>query len=246
MKKRKTAAKKEGDASMAKSVETTGKTIEQALQKALKELEAKPEDVDIEILPETNKGLFGIFGPKTVSIRVSIREQAANDDNNIDLIKEIIDKVLNLMGTEYKLGTEELPDTTFVNINTSGLDGLLIGRRGETLSSIQHVVNRIFTSKTGLHSKITVDVGGYIKRKHRLLVEKAHRIADRVNKTGKEIDFEPLKASDRRIIHLAVSEMTDVTTYTIGNGLLRKVVVAPKSDDNGDRSAKNDSGARAN
>jgi spoIIIJ-associated protein len=245
MKKQKKAAKKEGDASMAKSVESTGKTIEQALQKALKELEAKPEDVDIEILPESNKGLFGIFGPKTVSIRVSIREQAA-DDNNIDLIKEIIDKVLKLMGTEYKLATEELPDTTFVNINTSGLDGLLIGRRGETLSSIQHVVNRIFTSKTGLHSKITVDVGGYIKRKHRLLVEKAHRIADRVNKTGKEIDFEPLKASDRRIIHLAVSEMTDVTTYTIGNGLLRKVVVAPKSDDNGDRSVKNGSGTRAN
>ncbi|MFH1754710.1 MAG: RNA-binding cell elongation regulator Jag/EloR [Candidatus Latescibacterota bacterium] len=229
---------------MAKSVETSGKTIEQALQKALKELSAKPEEVDIEILPESNKGLFGIFGPKTVSIRVALREQAA-EENNIDLIKEIIDKVLNLMGTEYKLATEELPDTTFVNINTSGLDGLLIGRRGETLSSIQHVVNRIFTSKTGLHSKITVDVGGYIKRKHRLLVEKAHRIADRVKKTGKEVDFEPLKASDRRIIHLAISEMTDVTTYTIGNGLLRKVVVAPKTDDAGDKSAQNGSESRA-
>ena len=245
MRKQKRAAEKEGDTSMGKSVETSGKTIEQALQKALKELEAKPEDVDIEILPESNKGLFGIFGPKTVSIRVTLREQLT-EDNNIDLIKEIIDRVLKLMGAEYKLTTEELPDTTFININTSGLDGLLIGRRGETLSSIQHVVNRIFTSKTGLHSKITVDVGGYIKRKHRLLVEKAHRIADRVKKTGKEIDFEPLKASDRRIIHLAVSEMTDVTTYTIGNGLLRKVVVAPKTEENENRSVKNGSESRVN
>ena len=55
--------------------------------------------------------------------------------------------------------------------------GLLIGRRGETLTSIQHVVNRVFTSRTGRHSKITVDVGGYVRRKHRLLVEKAQKIA---------------------------------------------------------------------
>ncbi|NIM19333.1 MAG: KH domain-containing protein [Candidatus Latescibacteria bacterium] len=212
---------------MAKSVEASGKTIEQALQKALKELEAKPEEVDIEILPEAHKGLFGLFGPKTVSIRVSLRDRTGGN-NNIELIKNIIDRVLTLMGAEYKLSTEEMPDTTFVNINTPGLDGLLIGRRGETLSSIQHVVNRIFTSKTGQHSKITVDVGGYVKRKHRLLVEKARRVADRVKKTGREADFEPLKASDRRIIHLAISELTDVTTYTIGDGLLRKVVVTPK------------------
>ena len=220
---------------VAKSMETTGKTIEQALQKALKELDAKPEEVDIEILPETHKGLFGLFGPKTVSIRVSLREKMG-EENNIDMIKEIIDKVLTLMGAEYKVSTEEMPDTTFVNINTSGLDGLLIGRRGETLSSIQHVVNRVFTSKTGQHSKITVDVGGYVKRKHRLLVEKSRRIADRVKKTGKEVDFEPLKASDRRIIHLAVSELTDVTTYTIGDGLLRRVVVTPKSSNQDDKS----------
>lgn len=215
-------------------MEATGKTIEQALQKALKELKAKPEEVDIEILPEAHKGLFGLFGPKTVSIRVTLREQAG-DEGHLKMISEIIDKVLTLMGAEYKLSMEEMPDTTFVNINTSGLDGLLIGRRGETLSSIQHVVNRIFTSKTGQHSKITIDVGGYVKRKHRLLVEKACRIADRVKKTGKEVDFEPLKASDRRIIHLAVSELTDVTTYTIGDGLLRKVVVTPKSGNHEDK-----------
>ena len=69
------------------------------------------------------------------------------------------------------------------------------------------------------------------ERKHRLLVERARKIAERVRKTGKEFDFEPLKASDRRIIHLAVSEHTDVTTYTIGDGLLRKVVITPKANE---------------
>jgi len=216
---------------MAKSVEVSGKTIEQALQKALKELRANAEDVDIEILSESQGGLLGIFGSKSVKIRVGLRDAKGSDEPNVELLQDIIKEVLSMMGIDYSATVEEMPDTTFININSDGLDGLLIGRRGETLASIQHVVNRIFTSKTGRHSKVTIDVGGYVKRKHRLLIEKAHKIADRVRKTKKDYDFEPLKAADRRIIHLAVAEFTDVTTYTIGDGLLRKVVITPKTSD---------------
>ncbi|MBI4720905.1 MAG: Jag N-terminal domain-containing protein [Chitinivibrionia bacterium] len=222
---------------MAHSVETSGKTIENALEKALKELKAAREEVDIEILPEASKGFLGLFGTKVVSIRVTRREPAAKEENMV-VLREIINKVMSLMGIEFKLSIEENPDTTFVNIESTGLDGLLIGRRGETLASLQHVINRLFTSKTGQHSKITVDVGGYVRRKHRLLVEKAKKVAEKVKETGKEIDFEPLKAADRRIVHLAISEMGGVSTYTIGDGLLRKVVVTPKSNDAHGRAAK--------
>lgn len=224
---------------MAQSVETSGKTIENALEKALKELKAAREEVDIEILPETSKGFLGLFGTKVISIRVTRREPAAREENMAEL-REIIDKIMSFMGIEFKLAIEENPDTTFVNIESTGLDGLLIGRRGETLASLQHVVNRLFTSKTGQHSKITVDVGGYVRRKHRLLVEKAKRIAEKVKETGKEMDFEPLKAADRRIVHLAIADMGGVSTYTIGDGLLRKVVVTPKSSDTSSRAAKAD------
>lgn len=223
---------------MSQSIETSGKTIEQALQKALKEMDARPEDVDIEILPGSNKGfLGGLFGAKAVNIRVTLREAAGTDDH-VETLKGIIAKLLGFMGVEYTITIEKLPDTTFINVNSSGLDGLLIGRRGETLASLQHVVNRVFTSKTGQHSKITIDVGGYIKRKHRLLVERARKVADRVRKTGKEFDFEPLKAADRRIIHLAVAEQSDVATYTIGDGLLRKVVITPKTENSSGNSGR--------
>ena len=216
---------------MHQSVEASGKTIEHALQKALKELGAQAEEVDIEILEGASKGfLGGIFGSKTVAIRVTLRN-AKRTESHIGTLKDIINNLLSYMGVEYELTIEEMPDTTFINVNSNGLDGLLIGRRGETLNSLQHVVNRIFTAKTGQHSKITMDVGGYIKRKHRLLIERARKIADRVRETGKDVDFEPLKASDRRIIHLAVSEHTDVTTYTIGDGLLRKVVITTKGSE---------------
>lgn len=223
---------------MPRSIEVNGKTIEQALQKALKELQASAEDVDIEILSESQGGLLGIFGGKNVKIKVTLRAAKDDDEPDIGLLQEIIQDVLGLMGIEYSTTVEEMPDTTFININSDGLDGLLIGRRGETLASIQHVVNRIFTSKTGKHSKVTVDVGGYVKRKHRLLVEKAHKVADRVRKTKKDYDFEPLKASERRIIHLAIADVSDVTTYTIGDGLLRKVVVTPKSNETAEEAAR--------
>ena len=213
-------------------IETVGKTIDQALEKALKELSARKDEVDIEVLEETHAGLRGIFGGKMVRIRVTRREGAsgsAGDSVSSDTIRAIIAEVLGFMGVEHSITIEESADTTFVNITSNGLDGLLIGRRGETLASIQHVVNRIFTSRTGRHSKITVDVGGYVRRKHRLLVEKAQRLADRVRQTQREYDFEPLKASERRIIHLALAEFDDVTTYTIGDGLLRKVVISPRT-----------------
>jgi spoIIIJ-associated protein len=216
---------------MTASVETTGKTIEQALEKALRELGASKDDVDIKLLAESPSGLRGIFGGKVVRIRVTRREGAEGGDagETPEVVRAIIGEVLGFMGIEHTIEIEESDDTTFVNISSTGLDGLLIGRRGETLTSIQHVVNRVFTSRTGRHSKITVDVGGYVRRKHRLLVEKAQKIAERVRRTQKEYDFEPLKASERRIIHLAVSEFDDVTTYTIGDGLLRKVVISPRT-----------------
>lgn len=224
---------------MSKSVESSGKTIEQALQKALKDLEAQPDEVDIEILEGANKSFLGGFfgGTKGVSIRVTLRD-AKTTENHIEILQDIISRLLSKMGVDYELTIEEMTDTTFININSTGLDGLLIGRRGETLSSLQHVVNRIFTSKTGQHSKITIDVGGYVKRKHRLLGERARKSAERVRKTGKDFDFEPLKASDRRIIHLAISELQDLTTYTIGDGLMRKVVITSKASEFSEKSER--------
>jgi len=215
---------------MASSVESSGKTIEQALQRALGELHARSDEVDIEILSESQGGILGLFGGKTVRIRVSLRDSKSAGGNTA-MIEGILSDVLGYMGIEYSTTVEEMPDTTFINVHSDGFDGLLIGRRGETLSSVQHVVNRIFTSRTSRHSKVTIDVGGYIKRKHRLLVEKARKVSERVRVTGREYDFEPLKASERRILHLAIADEDDVTSYTIGDGLLRKVVVTPRASD---------------
>ncbi len=212
---------------MARSVEASGKTIEQALQKALGELDVRPEEVDIEILSEGGGGLLGLFGGRQVRIRVTVRDRRP-PASNAGVICAILSDVLGFLGVEYTTTVEEMPDTTFVNVSSNGLDGLLIGRRGETLASIQHIVNRIFTSRTGRHSKVTIDVGGYVRRRHRLLVEKARKMAERVRRTGRECEFEPLKAAERRIVHLAVADEDDVTSYTIGDGLLRRVVLTPR------------------
>jgi spoIIIJ-associated protein len=196
---------------MPASVETTGKTIDQALEKALKELAARKDQVDIEVLSESQGGIMGLFGGKMVKIRVT-RRDGPNEVNNetSDIIRGIIAEVLGFMGVEYTLTIEASDDTTFVNISSDGLDGLLIGRRGETLSSIQHIVNRVFTGRTQRHSKITVDVGGYVHRQHRLLIEKAHRLADRVRRTQREGEFELLELHQDRPAAAALRQCHDI------------------------------------
>ena len=106
---------------MSRSVESSGKTIEQALQKALKELSAQPDEVDIEILEGASKGfLGGLFGTKSVSIRVTLRD-TKRAENHIGILREIISNLLSQMGVDYELTIEEMPDTTFMNIPFIGV-----------------------------------------------------------------------------------------------------------------------------
>jgi spoIIIJ-associated protein len=117
---------------------------------------------------------------------------------------------------------------TDVTIRTDGLDGLLIGRRGQTLAALQHVVGRLVSRQFGPDVPHTVDVGDYRRRREAQLVEKAQVLAEKVRATGREINLEPLHAPERRIVHMAVAKVPGVRTYTVGRGLHRNVVIAPE------------------
>jgi spoIIIJ-associated protein len=110
---------------------------------------------------------------------------------------------------------------------------LLIGRKGDTLNSLQHLVGRIVSRRLGGYQRLTLDVGGYLKNRQDILKQKAIKAAERAKKTNREVQLEPMKASERRIVHVALAEVEGVTTYTTGNGELRKVYVAPAKDAEG-------------
>jgi spoIIIJ-associated protein len=205
-------------------IETTGKSVEKALEKALEELGAKVENVEIEIIDAGEKGVLGIFGSRSARIRVTKKSDSSGIE---EIAEEVARHIMECLDINYRIFTEPGEDSTYINIETAGVDGLLIGRKGDTLNSLQHLVGRIVSRKMGGYQRMTLDVGGYLKNRQEILRQKALKAAERARKSNREVQMEPMKASERRIVHVALTDQEGITTYTTGNGDMRKVCVAP-------------------
>ncbi len=217
------------------SVEATGKTVEEALEKALEQLNAKIDEVEIQIVDAGHKGVLSIFGARDAKVRVTKKKTSRDIEQIVDEVAGII---MNCLDVSYRIFTEETDDSIYINIETAGVDGLLIGRKGDTLSSLQHLIGRIVSKRMGGYQRITLDVGGYLKNRYEILKQKAMKAADKAKKLGKEIALEPMKASERRVIHLTLANVEGVTTYTVGNGDLRKVYVSPVGSEGSRRNSR--------
>ncbi len=218
-----------------KSIETTGKTVEKALQKALKKLNLDIDEVEIEILDAGQKGVLNIFGARDARIRV-VRKEALKSIEEI--VEEVAKLILDCMDVNFRIFTEQEGDSTYINIETAGVDGLLIGRKGDTLNSLQHLVGRIVARRLGGYQKMTLDVGGYLKNRMDILRQKAKKAADKAKNSNRDVALEPLKAAERRIVHITLTDDEEVSTYTVGNGDLRKVYVSPAKGGGNKRNRK--------
>lgn len=204
------------------SVETTGKSVEKALKKALKIMGTSINNVEVEIENTGQKGILGIFGARNAKVLVRRKE----DNKGVEEIaEEIARTILDCIGVNYRIFADSVDDSTYINIETAGVDGLLIGRKGDTLNSLQHLVGRIVSKKMGGYRRITLDVGGYLKNRHDIIRKKAKKAAQRVKKTRKDVGLEPMKSSERRIAHIELTGQEGISTYTVGSGELRKVFV---------------------
>lgn len=206
------------------AIEASGKTVEKALEKALKSIGAKVDEVDIEIIDPGQKGVLNIFGAREAKIRITKKKGSKGIEEITD---EVTKAIMNCLDVSYRIFTDMIDDTTYINIETAGVDGLLIGRKGDTLNSLQHLVGRIVSRKMGGYQRLTLDVGGYLKNRQEILKQKAVKAAERARQTNREVSLEPMKASERRIVHMVLAEEQGVTTYTVGNGEMRKVFVSP-------------------
>ncbi len=210
--------------SKERRIEATGKTVEKALEKALDQLGARIEEVEIEILDAGQKGMLNLFGARDAKIRVSRKKSSKGIEEIAD---EVAKAIMDCLDVNYRIFTEEKEDTTYINLETAGVDGLLIGRKGDTLSSLQHLVGRIVSRKMGGYQRLTLDVGGYLRNRMDILRQKAIKAADRARKTNREVALEPMKAAERRIVHITLADEDGVSTYTVGDGEMRKVYISP-------------------
>lgn len=199
-------------------VEKTGKTVNEAVQIALNELHVLQEDVEVEVLEEPSKGLFGFIGGKMAKVKVVVK---------VDPVKTAKNFLTNVFETmNVKVFMEKMSDDDHVTINLRGEDlGLLIGKHGQTLDALQYLTNLAANRDAEERVRIILDVEDYRKRRAETLSRLASRLADRVKHQGEKVVLEPMSPHERKIIHMALQDDHRVVTYSEGEEPFRKVVI---------------------
>lgn len=213
-----------------RSVEASGNSIEEATEKALAELGASREEVEIQILSQGGRRLLGL-GTQQARVRVTLRPPEPQEEVAL-VAKEVLESLLGGMGIEARVSLRLLDSPEGSNpiaLDITGQNlGILIGRRGETLRALQYITRLIVNRRLHQWAEIIVDVEGYKKRRESSLTQLARRMADRATLLGQAVSLEPMPAHERRIIHLALRDHEKVTTESVGEDDRRKVVIFPK------------------
>ena len=206
-------------------IEMTAKTVEEAIEIALKELDAERSDVEIAVISRGKSGILGI-GAEPALVRVTMLSDTPPD--SVTLTSEVLESLISMMGVDATLTLKQMYNESLDGpvFEIEGDDaGLLIGRKGETLNTIQFMVKYIVSHKLGDRVNVMIDVEGYQDRRHQSLANMARRVADRVSDTGRSIALEPMPPNERRIIHLALSDHPHVMTESDGVGDSRQIVI---------------------
>jgi spoIIIJ-associated protein len=169
-------------------------------------------------------------GGEPARVRVTVLEQATDA---VKVTSDIIERLVDLMDVDVvvNLRSAEREDVGGPVFDITGDDsGLLIGRRGETLKSLQFMVGILASRKMEQRVNLFLDVSGYQERRYKSLNNLARRVADRVASSGRPVTLEPMPPDERRIVHLALAENPEVTTTSTGEGDGRQITVTPADD----------------
>lgn len=200
------------------------KTVDDAVKDALLELDVTEDDVEIEVIEEASKGLFGIIGTKEAKVKVTLVYDPINH------AREFIDKILVSMTIKGDVDIRKEEDVLYVDI--TGVDpddkGIIIGKRGNTLDSIQYLLSLAINRNRDKYTRISLDIEDYRKRREETLIRLAEKMADKAKYTNRPVKLEPMNPAERRIIHSALQKYNGVTTYSEGNEPFRRVVIQAK------------------
>lgn len=209
-----------GSQRQMKEVEMTGRTVEEAVEAALKVLGARREEVEVRVLEEGSKGFLGLLGTRQAKVKVVL------PDSPEKIIKEFLERVLQVMALQAGIEIRRRDEYFLVSFHGRDL-GVLIGRRGETLNALQYLTNLAVNRILGHQKiKIVLDAEGYRKRREQALVRLARRLSEKVKRTGNKVVLEPMTPQDRRIIHTALQHDSQIVTFSEGEEPNRKVVIS--------------------
>ena len=206
-----------------KSLEIRSKSKEEAIEKAIKELNVNLEDLEIEVLENPTKGFLGFLGAKEGLYKFTVIEPEVKTE--VDIAKEFVENILKNSNVDAELSVNQ--QGNFIKVDIKGKDASsLIGRRGETLDSIQ-LLTGLALNKINKNSsmRVLVDIENYRAKREESLVRYAHKVAREVAKTKKTKKLDYMNPYERRIIHSALQNDKYVSTYSEGNDPYRRLVI---------------------
>ncbi len=206
------------------TIEIEEKSVEEAIAVACQKLKLPRESLEIEIISKGSSGIFGIVGAKKAKIRVTAK--VAPVEAVADNAKGILAEILRHIDLPTVVESEVRDDHVYLNIISNG-SGLLIGKRGKTLNSLQYLVNRIVQRDVSESVSVVVDTENYRSKRESSLADLAQELSEKVKKSHRPVTTGPMNAQDRRIIHLTLKEDHEVRTKSKGEGNLRRVVIYP-------------------
>ncbi|MFF0830307.1 RNA-binding cell elongation regulator Jag/EloR [Brevibacillus sp. NPDC003359] len=204
-----------------KKVVATAKTIDDAVQKALLELGVSRERATIQVLEEPSRGLFGLIGAKDAKVQVEFHFDPVAQG------RDFLQDVLSNMKVNAKVETRTNEEGMLFDIQGTNL-GIIIGRRGQTLDSLQYLVNVVANRHADKHVRITLDAENYRLRRKETLEQLADRVAKKALSTKRDVRLEPMSAAERKVIHAFLQKRADVVTFSEGDEPNRYIVIAPK------------------
>jgi spoIIIJ-associated protein len=208
---------------MSLEIEKTGKTVDEAKQAAILELGVDPALVEFVEVVEPTKGFLGLLGGKPARVRAVVRELSP-----IEKAEKFLGDIFKAMKLDIEIEKRESEDGTVFNLIGDNL-GILIGKHGQTLDSLQYLSN--LAANRGLIDnkvRVIIDIENYRSRREDTLRRLAMRLADKVRRTGERIVLEPMNRHERKIIHMALQDNYRVSTYSSGDEPYRKVVIELK------------------
>jgi spoIIIJ-associated protein len=209
-----------------KVLEMEGRTVDDATKRALNKLGiSDSSQVNIEVLEQGKSGIFGFGVSRQAKIRIYYNE---NNQDIGDLAREVLQSIMQRM--DIQAGVKDIKEgesKVYIEIESESSSGLIIGRKGKTLESLQFMVNLIVNHKTGSEKKIILDIEDYREKREKALRKMSRDIAHKVIKTGRPWTLEPMNPFERRLIHMTLQNDSRVTTKSEGQGIYRKIKIMP-------------------
>lgn len=204
-------------------IEVSAKTVEDAISEAAIKLEVPSDKIEYEVITEGSTGFLGLIGSKPAVIK------ARKKFNLLDHTKDFLARMFKAMNVDVNSTVDYDEESRTMNIVFDGEDmGLLIGKRGQTLDSLQYLVSLVVNKESEEYIHVKVDTENYRQRRKETLENLAKNIAYKVKRTKRSISLEPMNPYERRIIHSALQNDKYVTTHSEGEEPFRRVVVTLK------------------